>query len=437
MRRAEQNAEKTVFAIFKERGFVEQVTDEKKVPEILEGQVTCYIGFDPTASSFHVGNLVPIMSLAHMQRHGHRPIALVGGGTGLVGDPSGKDEMRQILTYEEINKNAETQKKQFSRFLDFSEERALLLNNAEWLTRLNYIDFLRDIGVHFSVNRMLATESIKIRLETGLSFIEFNYQLLQAYDFWHLFKNYGCLMQMGGSDQWGNIVAGIDLIRRLEGKQAYGVTFPLIMTADGRKMGKTEKGAVWLDPQRTSPYEYYQFWINTDDRDVRRFLALFTFLPMEEVEEYGKIRGAEIRKAKEILAFEATKIIHGENEAEKARDASKSVFGRGEFKLPKLQMNGEGRQEIDSAEDAIPTTLIDMEKISEGIPAFKLFETTSLCASGSEARRLIEQGGAYINSEKVKKFDELIKPKDFDQNGTVLLRAGKKKFHRIKILDNN
>jgi tyrosyl-tRNA synthetase len=437
MRRAEQNAEKTVFAIFKERGFVEQVTDEKKVPEILEGQVTCYIGFDPTASSFHVGNLVPIMSLAHMQRHGHRPIALVGGGTGLVGDPSGKDEMRQILTYEEINKNAETQKKQFSRFLDFSEERALLLNNAEWLTRLNYIDFLRDIGVHFSVNRMLATESIKTRLETGLSFIEFNYQLLQAYDFWHLFKNYDCMMQMGGSDQWGNIVAGTDLIRRLEGKQAYGVTFPLIMTADGRKMGKTEKGAVWLDPQRTSPYEYYQFWINTDDRDVRRFLALFTFLPMEEVEEYGKIRGAEIRKAKEILAFEATKIIHGENEAEKARDASKSVFGRGEFKLPKLQMNGEGRQEIDSAEDAIPTTLIDMEKISEGIPAFKLFETTSLCASGSEARRLIEQGGAYINSEKVKKFDELIKPKDFDQNGTVLLRAGKKKFHRIKILDNN
>jgi len=433
MRRAEQSAKKTVFAIFKERGFVEQVTDEKKVPEILEGRVTCYIGFDPTASSFHVGNLVPIMSLAHMQRHGHRPIALVGGGTGLVGDPSGKDEMRQILTHEEINKNAETQKKQFSRFLDFSEDRALLLNNAEWLTRLNYIDFLRDIGAHFSVNRMLATESIKIRLETGLSFIEFNYQLLQAYDFWHLFKNYNCLIQMGGSDQWGNIVAGIDLIRRLEGRQAYGVTFPLIMTADGRKMGKTERGAIWLDPERTSPYEYYQFWINTDDRDVRRFLALFTFLPMEEVEEYGKIKGAEIRKAKEILAFEATKIIHGENEAEKARDASKSVFGRGEFKLPKLQMNGEGRQEIDSAEDAIPTTLINMEKISEGIPAFKLFETTSLCASGSEARRLIEQGGAYINSEKVKKFDELIKPKDFDQNGTVLLRAGKKKFHRIKI----
>jgi tyrosyl-tRNA synthetase len=420
MRRAEQNAEKTVFAIFKERGFVEQVTDEKKVPEILGGQVTCYIGFDPTASSFHVGNLVPIMSLAHMQRHGHRPIALVGGGTGLVGDPSGKDEMRQILTYEEINKNAETQKKQFSRFLDFSEERALLLNNAEWLTRLNYIDFLRDIGVHFSVNRMLATESIKTRLETGLSFIEFNYQLLQAYDFWHLFKNYDCMMQMGGSDQWGNIVAGIDLIRRLEGKQAYGVTFPLIMTADGRKMGKTEKGAVWLDPQRTSPYEYYQFWINTDDRDVRRFLALFTFLPMEEVEEYGKIRGAETRKAKEILAFEATKIVHGEEEASKARAASKALFSK---------------EKAD--EGSIPTTHLGKKEFVQGIPIFKLFETTNLSTSGSEARRLIEQGGGYLNERRVEKFDLLVTLEDFNEKGEVLLRAGKKKFHRIKILDNN
>ena len=420
MRRAEQNAEKTVFAIFKERGFVEQVTDEKKVPEILEGRVTCYIGFDPTASSFHVGNLVPIMSLAHMQRHGHRPIALVGGGTGLVGDPSGKDEMRQVLTYEEINKNAEAQKKQFSRFLDFSEDRALLLNNAEWLTRLNYIDFLRDIGVHFSVNRMLATESIKIRLETGLSFIEFNYQLLQAYDFWHLFENYDCMMQMGGSDQWGNIVAGIDLIRRLEGRQAYGVTFPLIMTADGRKMGKTERGAIWLDPERTSPYEYYQFWINTDDRDVKRFLALFTFLPMEEVEEYGKLRGAEIRKAKEILAFEATKIVHGEEEASKARAASKALFSK---------------EKAD--EDSIPTIHLGKNEFVQGIPIFKLFETTSLSTSGSEARRLIEQGGGYLNEKRVEKFDLMVTLEDFNEKGEVLLRAGKKKFHRIKILDNS
>ena len=244
----------------------------------------------------------------------------------MVGDPSGKDEMRQMMTYEEINRNAEAQKKQFSHFLDFSEDQALLLNNADWLTKLNYIEFLRDIGVHFSVNRMLATESVKIRLETGLSFIEFNYQLLQAYDFWYLFKYHNCLIQMGGSDQWGNIVAGIDLIRRLEGKQAYGITFPLIMTADGKKMGKTEKGAVWLDPQRTSPYEYYQFWINTDDRDVKRFLALFTFLPMEEVEEYGKLEGADLRKAKEVLAFEATKIVHGEEEAERPEMLREALF---------------------------------------------------------------------------------------------------------------
>jgi tyrosyl-tRNA synthetase len=410
--------EKTVYDVFLERGFIEKVTDEEKLPEILEGKVTCYIGFDPTASSFHVGSLVPIMSLAHMQRHGHRPIALVGGGTGLVGDPSGKDEMRQILTYEEINKNAEAQKRQFERFLDFSGGQALLLNNADWLTKLNYIDFLRDIGVHFSVNRMLATESVKIRLETGLSFIEFNYQLLQAYDFWHLFKHWDCLIQMGGSDQWGNIVAGTDLIRRLEGKQAYGITFPLIMTADGKKMGKTEKGAVWLDAQRTSPYEYYQFWINTDDRDVKRFLALFTFLPMGEVEEYGELKGADIRKAKEVLAFEATKIVHGEEEATKARSASKALFS-------KQRGNDE----------AIPTTVIPKEKVLEGIPAFKLFEVASLCASGSEARRLVDQGGAYVNDRKVKKFDEVIKGEDFGPDGTVLLRAGKKKFHRIKILD--
>jgi len=347
----------------------------------------------------------------------------------LVGDPSGKDEMRQILTYDEINKNAELQKKQFAQFLDFSEGRALLLNNADWLTKLNYIDFLRDIGVHFSVNRMLAAESVKIRLETGLSFIEFNYQLLQAYDFWYQFKHYDCLIQMGGGDQWGNIVAGIDLIRRLEGKQAYGITFPLIMTADGKKMGKTERGAVWLDSQRTSPYDYYQFWINTDDRDVKRFLALFTFLPMEEVEEYGNKKGADLREAKEKLAFEATKIVHGEEEAQKATNASRRLFvsvSGGLSMRGSLTTNGE---------DSIPTTFVEKQKFIEGIPVFKLLETAGLCASGSEARRLIEQGGAYINSKKVNKFDELIKTKDFDPNGTVLLRAGKKKFHRIKILD--
>jgi tyrosyl-tRNA synthetase len=422
--------EKTVYDVFIERGFIEKVTDEEKLPEILEGKVTCYIGFDPTASSFHVGSLVPIMSLAHMQRHGHRPIALVGGGTGLVGDPSGKDEMRQILTYEEINKNAEAQKKQFERFLNFSGGQALLLNNADWLTKLNYIDFLRDIGVHFSVNRMLATESVKIRLESGLSFIEFNYQLLQAYDFWYQFKHYDCLIQMGGSDQWGNIVAGIDLIRRLEGKQAYGITFPLIMTADGKKMGKTEKGAVWLDPQRTSPYEYYQFWINTDDRDVKRFLALFTFLPIEEIQEkYGKLEGADLRIAKEALADEATKIVHGEEEAQKAKAASKRLFVS---VSGGLSMQGSG---ITNDDDSTPTSFIEKEKFIKGVPMFKLFETAGLCSSSSEARRLIEQGGAYLNNKKVNKFDDLVTQEDFDTNGTVLLRAGKKKFHRIKILD--
>ena len=427
MKRVEQK--KTVYDIFKERGFIEKVTDEGKVPEILEGKVTCYIGFDPTASSFHVGNLVPIMSLAHMQRHGHQPIALVGGGTGLVGDPSGKDEMRQILTYEEINKNAEAQKKQFSRFLDFSEDRALLLNNADWLTKLNYIDFLRDIGVHFSVNRMLSAESVKIRLETGLSFIEFNYQLLQAYDFWYLFKHHNCLIQMGGSDQWGNIVAGIDLIRRLEGGQAYGITFPLIMTADGRKMGKTEKGAVWLDPERTSAYEYYQFWINTDDRDVKRFLALFTFLPMEEIQEkYGKLEGADLRKAKEALADNATEIVHGKEEAEKARDASRRIFASGHSILPLIKSYGIAHQE-----DSVPTTLMKKEEFIQGIAIFKLFEKTGLCASGSEARRLIEQGGGYINNKRVDRFDLIIKLDDYKEENGILLRAGKKKFNRIKI----
>lgn len=418
---------KTVYDVLEERGFIEQVTHEERLRELLKGQVTCYIGFDPTASSFHVGNLVPIMALAHMQRCGHRPIALVGGGTGLVGDPSGKDQMRQILSYDEIQRNAEAQKRQFARFLDFSEGRALLLNNADWLTKLNYIDFLRDIGVHFSVNRMLASESVKIRLESGLSFIEFNYQLLQAYDFWHLFKHYGCVMQMGGSDQWGNIVAGIELIRRLEGKEAYGITFPLIMTADGKKMGKTERGAVWLDSERTSPYEYYQFWMNADDRDVERFLALFTFLPMEEVRQYGKLQGAELRKAKEVLAFEATKIVHGEAEAKRARDASKALFIR--------VSDDVSVEDSATVKVGIPTTTVERKIFETGLPAFKIFEMTGLCASSSEARRLIEQGGAYINNKRVDRFDKCLTLKDFYPTQQILLRAGKKKYHRLKILE--
>jgi tyrosyl-tRNA synthetase len=282
---------------------------------------------------------------------------------------------------------------------------------------------------------MLAAESIRIRLESGLSFIEFNYQLLQAYDFWHLFKHYNCLIQLGGSDQWGNIVAGIDLIRRLEGEQAYGITSPLIMTADGRKMGKTEKGAVWLDPERTSPYDYYQFWINTDDRDVKRFLALFTFLPVDEVEEYGKLQGSEIRKAKEILAFEATKIVHGEGEARKARDASRALFISVSDRISVSESvvvvtGGSSEAKID---DSVPTRVMERKEFIQGIPIFKLFEAAGLCSSGSEARRLIEQGGGYLNRKKVDKFDFLVKLDDFNEKNEILLRAGKKKFYRIKV----
>src|SRR5512139_609234 len=297
------------------------MTDRAELSKTLDAPITCYIGFDPTASSFHVGSLVPIMSLAHMQRGGHRPIALVGGGTTLVGDPSGKTEMRRLMSREEINQNAEGIKKQLSRFIDFGSEKALMLNNADWLCALNYIEFLRDIGRHFSVNRMLAAESYKVRMESGLSFIEFNYMLLQAYDYWHLFKHFQCRLQMGGNDQWGNILAGADLIRRIEGEVVHALTFPLITTSSGIKMGKTHKGAVGLDPELTPPYDYYQYWINQDDRDILRFLGFFTFLPMEEGRRLRARPGEEIRVAKEVLAFEATSLCHGREEAEAARAA--------------------------------------------------------------------------------------------------------------------
>jgi tyrosyl-tRNA synthetase len=318
-----------LYDILKERGFIEQSTNENGLRQLISRQkITFYIGFDPTASSFHVGSLVPIMALAHGQRYGHRPIFLIGGGTGLVGDPSDRDKARPIMSRQQINQNAKSLKKQVSRIIDFEKNRALFLNNADWLVKLNYIEFLRDFGVHFSVNRLLNSESVKIRLKKGMSFLEFNYQLLQAYDFWYQFKHYNCLAQMGGSDQWGNIVAGVELIRRLEKKEAHGITFPLIKTASGKKMGKTEKGAVWLDPKRTSPYEYYQFWINTDDNDVKKFLLIFTFLSVEQIKKLGRLKGAQIKKAKEILAFEATKILHGEEAAKKARSASRALFGK-------------------------------------------------------------------------------------------------------------
>ena len=420
---------KSVYDVFRERGFIEQITDEPQIRELLEQKsITCYIGFDPTATSLHIGSLVPIMSLAHMQRHGHRPIALVGGGTALIGDPSGKTEMRQILTRDQIDHNAHCLQKQLNRYLEFGDGKAVLLNNADWLTRLNYIEFLRDIGRHFSVNRMLTAESYRIRLETGLNFIEFNYMLLQAYDFLHLFKNYGCQMQMGGNDQWGNMVAGIDLIRRVEGKTAFSMTFPLITTSQGHKMGKTEKGTVWLDAELTSPYEYYQYWINTEDADVGRFLALFTFLPVEEISVVKTLTDARLNMAKAVLAFEATKITHGEEAAVAAWKASAEAFGVRPIEDGFFPSSTVPRSAEELGTDAIPSIEKSREALVTGIPAFELFHETNLCASRGEARRLIVQGGGYVNDRQLKAFDESIGLADLDEKGEIRLRKGKKRY---------
>ena len=436
---------RNVYDIFKERGFLEQITDESMIRELLDReQMTCYIGFDPTAESLHIGSLVPIMSLAHMQRHGHRTIALVGGGTALIGDPSGKTEMRQILTRDEIDYNARGLQKQLSRYLDFGDEKAVLLNNADWLTRFNYIEFLRDIGRHFSVNRMLTAESYRIRLEKGLNFIEFNYMLLQAYDFLHLFQNYGCRLQMGGNDQWGNMVAGIDLIRRVEGKTSFCMTFPLITTSHGQKMGKTEKGTVWLDPKLTSPYEYYQYWINVEDEDLERFLALFTFLPMEEIQSVRTLTDAGLNMAKGVLAFEATKITHGEEAALGAFRKSAQLFGIRSVETGLFPSSTIQRADATGEADAVlsPPTLeasgavslpVERRRLDEGIPAFELFHETNLCRSRGEARRLINQGGGYVNNRQLTAFDERIGFGDADEQGEIRLRKGKKKYATVSV----
>ena len=424
-----------VIDVLKQRGFIEQTTHDQELAEYVDqGNVTCYIGFDPTASSLHIGSLVPIMSLAHMQRHGHRPIALIGGGTGLIGDPSGKTEMRKMLTAETIEENAVGLKKQLSRYLDFSDGKALMLNNADWLTKLGYISFLRDIGRHFSVNRMIKAESCKMRLdsEDGLSFIEFNYTVLQAYDFLELCNRHDCRLQMGGSDQWGNIVSGIELIRRMNQKTAFGITFPLISTSSGEKMGKTAKGAVWLDAARTSPYEYYQYWINTDDRDVIRFLLLFTFLPLDEIRETEQLQGADLNAAKAVLAFETTLLAHGKEEALKANEAAISMFGSRDIGGHILSSSSipRGKSELDDV--AVPQSYVEAEKLKAGIPAFKLFQAAGLASSGGAARRLIEQGGAYVNGRRIDSFDMMISDQDMTDANSILLRSGKKRFHKIK-----
>ncbi|OGP68584.1 MAG: tyrosine--tRNA ligase [Deltaproteobacteria bacterium RBG_16_44_11] len=425
---------KNAYDILKERGFIEQVTDEALIKKLFTaGKVTCYIGFDPTANSLHIGSLVPIMALAHMQKNGHRPIALVGGGTGLIGDPSGKTEMRQVLTREQIDYNAQCLGKQLSQYLDFSDKKTLLLNNVDWLTKINYIEFLRDVGRHFSVNRMLAAESYKIRLEKGLNFIEFNYMVLQAYDFLHLFRNYGCALQMGGNDQWGNMLAGTELIRKVAGKDAHAVTFPLITTSIGQKMGKTEKGTIWLDGNLTKPYEYYQYWVNCDDADVERFLKLFTFLPLEEISVVKKLTDAQLNMAKAVLAFEATRITHGAQAAEAAWRASMEAFHSRPVDSDLFPTSTIPRTAADSDTSAIPRYAVSRKDLEAGILICSACAKSGLTQSMSEAKRLIEQGGIYINDRQAKSADEKIIAADFVGGKELRVRKGKKKYLIIEI----
>ncbi|RME23265.1 MAG: tyrosine--tRNA ligase, partial [Deltaproteobacteria bacterium] len=380
------------YKVLKERGFVSQVTDEPALEKLFDsGPQAAYIGFDPTADSLHAGSLLPLMALYHLRRCGHRPIAILGGGTAMVGDPSGKTEMRPLLEKRRIEQNAKRLEEQIRRFVG---PEGLVVNNAEWLLGLNYIEFLRDIGRHFSVNRMLTFESYKIRLEKGLSFLEFNYQLLQAYDFWQLFKRHGCAVQMGGDDQWGNIVAGIDLIRRLEGKQAYGVTFPLLETASGQKMGKTAAGAIWLDEKKTSVHDFFQYFRNTDDRDVERFLKFFTDLPLDEIESLCSCEGAELNRAKERLAYEACRMVHGEQKARKALEGARAAFyGSGD-------------------DEAIPRAVVTGERLAEGLLVIDLLVESGLCRSKSEARRLVQQGGVRLGDSRVETIEKRLERGD-------------------------
>lgn len=407
-----------ILTLLQSRGFFQQCTDVALLEEKLnKGELRFYCGFDPTGPSLHCGHLVPLFAMAHLQKAGHRPIALVGGGTARIGDPSGKSEMRKMLTVKEVQANAESIKKQIERFISFDNDRAILADNANWLSDLNYIDFLREIGRHFSVNRMLTFESYKKRLETGLSFIEFNYQLLQSYDFLTLRRKYDCELQIGGDDQWGNIVAGLDLIRRLDGIECVGLTFPLVTRSDGKKMGKTEKGAIFLDPTLTSVYDFFQYWRNVADADVEKFLKLYTFLSVQECETLGRKTDSQINKSKEILAYELTKIIHGKEEADKALAAAHAAFG-----------GASGDKE------GMPSLSISASEIESGISIIDIFAKSSLCSSRSEARRLIEQGGAKINDLQISDLDYIVTNTDI-KDGDIILKAGKKRFFRIKISD--
>jgi tyrosyl-tRNA synthetase len=425
---------KSGYDVLKERGFIEQFTDEALITEqFAGGPVTCYIGFDPTATSLHIGSLVPIMALAHMQQTGNKPIALVGGGTGLIGDPSGKSEMRQVLTREQIDYNAKCLGKQLSKYIDFTDGKALLLNNADWLTKINYIEFLRDIGRHFSVNRMLAAESYKIRLEKGLNFIEFNYMILQGYDFLYLFQHHGCALQMGGNDQWGNMLAGTELIRKVEAKDAHALTFPLITTSLGQKMGKTEKGTVWLDAELTKPYEYYQYWVNCDDADVERFLKLFTFLPLSDIAVVKTLADARLNMAKAVLAYEATKVTHGAEAAKAAWRASMEAFHSRPVDADLFTSSDIPREAPEADTSAIPRYSITGKDLAAGLLVASLCAKSGLTQSMSEAKRLIEQGGIYIGERQVKTVDEKLSIDDFTGGRELRIRKGKKKYLIIEI----
>jgi tyrosyl-tRNA synthetase len=417
------------YDVLKERGFIFQVTDEQAIGKLFDKKrVTAYIGFDPTADSLHAGSLVPIMSLAHLQRNGHRPIGLVGGGTGLVGDPSGRTVTRKLLSIDDVHRNGEALKRQLAHFISFDEGKALLLNNADWLVNLNYIEFLRDVGKHFSVNRMLSAESVKQRLEQGLTFIEFNYMVLQAYDFYVLNCDYDCDLQMGGQDQWGNIVAGIDLTRRLSGKEIFGVTFPLITNSAGDKFGKSVKGAVWLDAAKTSPYDYYQFFRNTMDSDVGRYLGLFSFLPMKEVHALASLKPPLLNRAKEILAFEATMINHGEEEAKKAFRASTEKFGEADPGLTVETSSSIFRASGGAAES--PSASIGHSELDKGFTVVDAFLAAGLVSSKSEGRRLVRQGGAYVEGSRVDDENKILSDRDFKEGG-LDLRAGRKRHMRL------
>ena len=403
----------SVYDVLKERGFIAQCTYEEDLKKKLESeQVTFYVGFDPTADSLHIGHYIPIMAMAHMQKFGHRPIALVGGGTAMIGDPSGKTDMRKMMTRQTVADNAAAIKKQLSRFISFDEGKAIMADNGDWLLGLNYVEFIRDIGAHFSVNRMLTAECYKQRLERGLTFLEFNYMLMQSYDFLMLNHKYGCTVQMGGDDQWSNMLSGADLIRRKEQKDAFAMTFKLLLTHDGKKMGKTVAGALWLDPAKTSPYDFYQYWRNVDDEDVEKCLALLTFLPMDEVRALGALEGSEKNRAKRVLAYEVTRLVHGEEEAARAQEAAAALFGGG------------------ALAGSVPTTQITAEQLAQDARVTTLAFLCGLCASKGEARKLVQGGGLTVGEEKVTDVNAVLTAEQIGAEG-ILLRKGKKSYHRL------